>query len=346
MAYTTINKSSDYFNTKLYTGNGSTNNITGVGFDPDWIWCKSRAVEVHELYDKVRGAGKRIQTQSTAGENSEGYQSFITDGFAWSGSGNCNANGVNYVSWNWKANGAGSSNTDGTITSTVSANTTSGFSIVKYTGDGSNTATIGHGLGTIPSMVIMKPTSYTGAWWITHKNLPTDSVLEFNTNPQVSYSSFGGGGLRQSQYTSSIITGGAGGGNVSNLWNDSGENYIAYCFAEKKGFSKFGLYEGNGNADGAFVYTGFKPAFIIMKEYTNAGQGWCMKTSALNSHTGNQNNYFLKADANNAEHTSDASFGVDFLSNGCKIRSTDGIMNGSGRGFIYMAFAESTISRK
>ena len=169
MAYTTINKHTDHFNTKLYTGNGSSQNITGVGFDPDWIWTKCRSdADTHELYDKVRGATKRIRTEVSDAENTETYQSFITDGFAWSSAGNQNASGRTFVSWNWKANGAGSSNTDGSITSTVSANTTAGFSIVTYTGTAAN-ATIGHGLGVAPKVIMTKSRVNAENWGVYHE---------------------------------------------------------------------------------------------------------------------------------------------------------------------------------
>ena len=329
MAYTTINKASDYFNTKLYTGNGSTNNITGVGFDPDWVWAKSRAVEVHELYDKVRGAGYRLQSQSTAVQNSEGYQSFITDGFAWSGSGNCNANGVSYVSWNWKANGAGSSNTDGSITSTVSANTTAGFSIATYAGNGasSGTQTVGHGLGAVPQVVLQKrATGSAQNWHMYHVGTGNGSALILNDgqakNTQTDY-------WGDTTPTSSVVT--VGPNNLS-----TGTN-VLYCFTEKTGYSKFGSYKGNGNADGAFVYTGFKPAFVLYKNSTDSSTNWQIHDSARSPYNLSVNR--LNANDNSAEvSTTGDSF--DILSNGFKARGTASNSNTNASTYIYLAFAE------
>jgi len=343
MAYTTIKKPSDYFNTKLYTGNGTSQSITGVGFQPDLVWTKSRTeARGHNLMDAVRGTSSWLGTNSTSAEQNvtTGITSFDSNGFSIGTGADFNNNSQNYVSWNWLASNTTASNTDGSITSTVTANTTSGFSIVKYTGDGTNTATIGHGLGVTPSMVIMKPLDYVGAWWITHKNLSTDNVLEFNTNAQVSYSSFGGGGLRQSQYTSLVITGGAGSSN-SNLWNQSGQNYIAYCFAEKQGFSKFGSYTGNGSTDGTFVYTGFKPAFVIVKcsSSDQTGNAWWIMYD--NKRIGyNSDNRHLGANSNDAEYTANS---IDLLSNGFKLRDTNSSRNVNGATYIYMAFAEEPL---
>ena len=255
MAYITF-QPSDYFNTKLYTGNGSTNNITGVGFDPDFSWFKSRAVEVHELYDKVRGAGKRIMSQSTAAQNDEAYQSFITDGFSWSGGGNCNSNGVNFVSWNWLANGQGSANSDGTITTTyTSANTTAGFSIVKYTGTGAN-ATVGHGLGVAPKMIIFKNLNTATDWDVYHGSLANTERIHLNTTGAKNTATHA---FNSTSPTTSVFYVG-----TADNTNKSSSPMIAYCFAEKKGFSKFGKYTGNGNADGTFIYTGFRPAFYLL----------------------------------------------------------------------------------
>jgi hypothetical protein len=345
MAYTTIKKPSDYFNTKLYSGNASTQAITGINFQSDMVWTKARSgtysTQDHAIIDIVRGVTKTIRPNDTTVEGTETntITSFDTDGYTIGGdNGKFNQSSTEYVSWNWLASNTTASNTQGDITSTVSANTTSGFSIVKYTGDGTNTATIGHGLGVIPSMVIMRPLDYVGAWWITHKNLSTDNVLEFNTNAQVSYSSFGGGGLRQSQYTSSIITGGAGGTN-SDLWNQSSQNYIAYCFAEKKGYSKFGSYVGNSNTDGIFVYTGFKPAFVIIKNIS-ISQHWNMNDNKRDPF--NVVSKRLYPSSGNEEVT-DTAYYMDYLSNGFKMRSTSASWNASGNTYIYMAFAEEPL---
>ena len=341
MAYTTINKSSEHFNTKLYTGNGSTNAITGVGFQPDMCWWKMRSgVEEHALGDAVRGATKIIKPNATSAEatSSSYFTSFDSDGFTLGNDSKTNTNSSTYASWNWKANGAGVSNTDGSITSTVSANTTSGFSIVKYTGDGSGaSATIGHGLGVTPACVIMKPLNYEGAWWIAHKTMPTNYLLEFNTNAQADIlTSFGGGGLSFSAFTNNVIGGIAN--TNADLWNKSSEPYIAYCFAEKKGFSKFGSYTGNGNADGTFVYTGFKPAFVIHKRTDSAGYSWLIHDNKRPDY--NSTDKILEADLASVEQSN---YHMDLLSNGFKHRITSGSTNGSGGTYIYMAFAENPL---
>jgi hypothetical protein len=237
-----------------------------------------------------------------------------------------------------EANGAGVSNTDGSITSTVSANTTSGFSIVKYTGDGSGaSATIGHGLGVTPACVIMKPLNYEGAWWIAHKTMPTNYLLEFNTNAQADIlTSFGGGGLSFSAFTNNVIGGIAN--TNADLWNKSSEPYIAYCFAEKKGFSKFGSYTGNGSTDGTFIYTGMKPAFVIHKRTDSAGYSWLIHDNKRPDY--NSTDKILEADLANAEQSN---YHIDLLSNGFKHRITSGSTNASGGTYIYMAFAENPL---
>ena len=341
MAYTTINKSSEHFNTKLYSGTGSTNNVTGVGFQPDWTWIKSRTdTGNHRMYDAVRGATKTLYSNLTneEGTNTNGLSSFNSDGFTVNTNTQSNGSGNNFVSWNWKAGGSGSSNTDGSITSTVSANTTAGFSIVKYTGTGSASDTIGHGLGVKPAMVIMRPLGYSGAWWIIHKDLTADNVLEFNTNAQANISSFGGGGLKYSTFTTSVIGGGNGSTN-SDLWNKSGEDYIAYCFAEKTGYSKFGSYVGNnGGSDGVFVYTGFKPTFVMVKLASHSGANWNIKD--VKRDTFNPVDNQLRANLNNAEGDGED---IDILSNGFKTRANGLNLQDAGYTYIYMAFGQSLV---
>ena len=327
MAFITF-QPSNHFNTKLYTGNGSTNNVTGVGFDPDWIWVKSRATETHELYDKVRGATKRIRSNSNGAENTESYQSFITDGFAWSSSGNENTNGTNFVSWNWKANGSGSSNSDGSVTSTVSANTTSGFSIVKYTNPSSGSPfTVGHGLGAVPKMIMIKALSGAQNWGVYHTGPGFGKYLQLNTTID--------------EATANLVT--ATSTTTFSTYYDhhtNGHELIAYCFAEKKGFSKIGAYRGNGNADGPMVYTGFKPAFVLFKEYTGPGSSnWTIQDSKRVGY--NPDNRRLYPNDTSAENTS--SFRIDMLSNGFKLRSSDTDSNRDGNNFLYLAFAEHPI---
>jgi hypothetical protein len=234
-----------------------------------------------------------------------------------------NGSPYNFVSWNWLANGAGVSNTAGSITSTVSANTTSGFSIVSYTGTGSS-ATVGHGLGVAPKMIIIKNRSSVTNWLVYHASLGNGNSIVLNTTG----TSFSAGDWQNTTPTSSIIY--LSGGTAV---NESSSNHIAYCFAEKKGFSKFGSYTGNGNADGTFVYTGFKPAFIIIKR-TDVAQSWILFDNKRDPY--NEATKVLYPNLTNAEDANN----LDLLSNGFKPRSTSSFTNSSGNNFIYMAFAE------
>jgi hypothetical protein len=338
MAYTTINKSSDYFNTKLYTGNGSAGNaITGVGFQPDWTWIKNRdAAYWHQTFDAVRGASAgALYTNETSAEDYGGgnlLASFDSDGFTVNTNAGCNANGQNLVAWNWKANGAGSANTAGTINSTVSVNTTSGFSIVTYTGNGTGGATVGHGLGVAPSMIIEKGRSVTDDWLIYHKSIGATKGLALNNTTAEAASS---GYWNDTAPTSSLFTIGNNG-----KVNTNGGTHVAYCFAEKAGYSKFGSYTGTGDADGTFVYTGFKPAFILQKRTNSASTGWGIIDNTRSPFNVSQN--MLLANSTAVEDTSSAP-AVDFLSNGFKWRTADGWFNGGGDPHIFMAFAEAPL---
>jgi len=334
MAYTTINKSGDYFNTKLYTGNGGTQSITGVGFQPDWVWIKQRSnAEDHFLFDSVRGAKKRLISNSTDVEDThESLTSFNSDGFSLGNARNeVNQNGASIVAWNWKANGQGSPNTAGSINTTyTSVNTTAGFSIVKWTGNGSNGATIGHGLGAVPKMMIFKILSSADDWTVYHSFLGAGKKLNLNNNDaEATVAEI----FNNTEPTSSLITFG-----THSRTNTNGANYVGYIFAEKTGYSKFGSYTGNGNADGTFVYTGFKPAFVMIKETNTNGTDWRMMDNKRS--TFNLVDDRLFPNLNNVENTGD---GYDFLSNGFKIRSSGGDFNGSGDSYIYMCFAEAPL---
>jgi hypothetical protein len=338
----TIDKPSKYFNTILNTGNNtSPKAITGFGFQPDLVWSKTRTSGFnHTLFDSVRGAGsnKELMSNSTSAEGggatgSYGYIStFDSDGFtAITGSVNFayfNYSGDTYVNWGWKANGAGVSNTAGTITSTVSANTTSGFSIVSYTGTGA-TGTVGHGLGVAPKMVIYKNRSSSTFWYVYHKDIGNNFALYLNaTNAKDSDPNV----FQSTDPSSSLLSVG-----VSPNVNGSGNNIIAYCFAEIKGYSKFGSYTGNGSTDGTFVYTGFKPAFILIKR-TNTTSTWHLSDNKRIGY--NPLNYRLEPNNTNTEYTGVEIY-HDMLSNGFKCRATDTDTNGSGSTYIYMAFAEN-----
>ena len=333
-----IDKPSDYFNTVLYTGTGSARTISGVGFQPDWVWVKDRTTtNYHYLYDSVRGNNLNFfsndtsaEVNVTTGQNGGGIGSQASDGFTIV-AGNVNTNNVNtntnlYASWNWLASNTTASNTDGSITSTVSANTTSGFSIVSYTGTGSN-ATVGHGLGVAPKMIIVKGRSYVDNWAVFHSSLGGGKKLKLNTTgAEITNST----PWNNTSPTSSVFSVGTDGET-----NNSGSTMIAYCFAEKQGYSKFGSYTGNGNADGTFVYTGFKPSFVIVKQ-TNTTRNWLMFDNKRNEF--NIVDKFLIPNTSGAEQTSDF---IDFTSNGFKCRTTDTGVNESGGTYIYMAFAEN-----
>jgi len=332
MAYTTIDKSTDYFNTKLYTGNGSAQSITGLDFQPDWCWLKSRASANHRAFDAVRGATKAIYPSLTSAEGTSSAElnAFNSDGFTLGSEANVNANGVNFVSWNWKANGQGSSNTAGSINTTyTSANTTSGMSIIKYSGNGSAGATIGHGLGVAPKCVIIKRTDTTSNWIFGTGARGFDKFLYLNDTAAETDNA---GTFNDTAPSSSLITLGS--------WNDvnnASGTYIAYAFAEKQGYSKFGSYTGNGNADGPFIYTGFKPAFYLWKPY-NATDSWNLVDSKRDGYNPDNNRLF--PNSNSAEDTQDR---VDLVSNGVKIKTSDGGTNSSSRSYIYMCFAEAPL---
>ena len=335
MAYTTIKKPSDYFNTKLYTGNGSTQNITGVGFQPDLIWLKDRdATDWHWWNDAVRGATKTIFSNVTNAESTQATSitAFDTDGFTLGNDGSVNRNNDNYVGWNWLGANGTASNTDGSITSTVSANTTSGFSIVSYTGNATDGATVGHGLGAVPDMLIGKDLSDTSSWGIWHKDLTNAGYkLSFNTDAQADDPALFGGSSRTAP-TSSVFTLGVGGG-----LNGANAN-IVYAFTSIKGFSKFGSYTGNGNSDGPFIYTGFKPAFVMIKSSSQAETNWVIVDNKREGYNPDNNRLF--PDSNQVESTSDV---VDLLSNGFKLISGAGSSNGPSYTHIYMAFAEEPL---
>ena len=336
MAYTTIDKPTDYFNTVLYTGNGSSQTITGVGFQADFIWFKERSsAGEHKLNNSVLGTNYYLISNSTSGDDTtgSGIQSYNSDGYAVSNASNINDNTETYVTWNWLAGGSASSNTDGDITSSVSANTTAGFSIVSYTGSGTASDTVGHGLGVTPAMIIVKNRTEATSWCVAHKSLSTDKVLRLeSTNGE---GDIGDGELDSPPNNSSTFGFNNGTtGTPLKVVNESSDNYIAYCFAEKQGYSKFGIYTGNGNADGAFVYTGFKPAFILLKHSNSTGNSWRMFDNKRLGY--NVNNYPVNANTSSAESSA---VNIDLLSNGFKFRTSSSAMNDGE--YIYMSFAEA-----
>tara|TARA_B100001094_G_scaffold52759_1_gene48221 strand:- start:1314 stop:2360 length:1047 start_codon:yes stop_codon:yes gene_type:complete len=338
MSYTTINKSSDYFNTKLYTGNGvSGTGITGVGFKPDWLWTKERSsTSSHTSTDVVRGANVSMNQNSTGAQGTETQSiiSFDTDGFTVGSGGGVNQSSQTYVGWNWLAGGSqGSSNTDGTINTTyTSANTTSGFSICQYTGTGAN-ATVGHGLGVAPKMIIVKRLNTTGGWTVYHSSVGNTKYLYLNTTAAEDTAS---SIWNNTSPTSSVFTVGTDG-----EVNASGSTYIAYCFAEKQGFSKFGSYVGNGgnNNEAPFIYTGTRPSFFLVKKSSADGEDWAIYDNTRNPF--NKVDEALFPSATTVE--TNVGNGIDFLANGIKINDDGGELNTSGATYIYYAIGQSIV---
>ena len=336
MAFSAIIKPSDYFNTKLYTGNGSAGHaITGVGFQPDWVWIKTRSdVNNHTIFDAVRGVTKRIRSNQNNAENtSSGVTSFDSDGFTV-GSDSAGNSGT-MVSWNWKANGSGSANTDGSINSTVSVNTTSGFSIVKYSGNSNSTSTIGHGLGVAPSLVMIKNLGQTEEWVVGVNAGDLDFTQYAYLNLTNAFSGNAAAFFNNTNPSSSLIYI----GNSGTVNGGASYEHIAYCFAPIKGFSAMGSYKGNGNADGAFIYTGFKPAFIIVKASSISGNEWNMWDNKRNP--SNVADKVLWANTSNTEAEIAYDYDIDMLSNGFKARTANARLNQGGATYIYMAFAEA-----
>jgi hypothetical protein len=336
MPYTTINKSSDYFNTKLYTGTGSSLALTGVGHQPDMVWQKVRSTtSSHRITDAVRGTGQVVYPNDNASQSAENaVTAFGTDGFTV-GTGNSNAynaSSATYVAWSWKAGGGqGSSNTDGSINTTyTSANTTAGISIIKYNGNGSNGATIGHGLGVAPTFVMIKRTDTTSNW-IVATAANAFGFGRFTYLNDASATTTNSGAFNDTAPSSSVITLGT--------WNDvnnSSGTYICYAFAEKKGFSKFGSYHAY-TANTPFVYTGFKPAFTLIRGQSTTN--WNMYDNRRFGINGKDAPLF--ADLNNAE-SSDYDR-IDYLSNGFKINTTNVQLCNNNTPHFYMAFAEAPL---
>jgi len=344
MAYTDIDNPELYFQTKLYTGTGSSNAITLDGSEnmqPDLVYIKSRNQSGYNpnFTDSVRGATKIIWSNRNTAENTyaDSLTSFNSDGFtigADTANGEQNLSGESYVAWNWKAGTSFSNDASatsvGTIDSTGSVSDTAGFSIVSYTGTGS-AGTIKHGLSTVPKMIITKKRSASQGWHVQHASLGATKELYLNTTDAAAT---GSTPWNDTTPTSSVFSVGTSGGT-----NGSSATYIAYCFAEKKGYSKFGSHIGNGNADGTFVYTGFRPAWIMFKGSSAGGNHWQIYDTKRN--TFNVVDDLLRANLSNAENTNDADESIDIVSNGFKCRGTSNNNNNhSGVTYIYMAFAE------
>jgi hypothetical protein len=338
MAYTNIDDPSANFQIKIYTGTGSAQSITFDGLNnmkPDMWWqCNRDLARGTYVADSSRGVTKYLTTFTSNADStvSTYVTSFDTNGFTL-GNGDTAVNNSeqSFVTWNWKANGGTtSSNTDGSVTSTVQANTDAGFSIVTYSSDNTSAETIGHGLGVVPQVVLVKRrNSANRDWSMYHKSLGNTQYIQLNEEFTAATSS---AWWNDTSPTSSVFS--IGTGNNSRVNSTS---QIAYCFAEKQGYSKFGKYVGNTNTDGAFIYTGFAPAFVLIKKYDTASDSWVILDTARNPFNGMDARLF--PDLSNAESTSQVL--IDSVSNGFKMRTADTAYNGSGVGYIYMAFAEN-----
>jgi hypothetical protein len=336
MAYTTIDKSKLFMNATLFTGNASNNAITGVGFQPDLVMSKSRSVAYPlGLYNSVLGVGKFFSgiTTGVVGSSTSKIASFDTDGFTLKNGDNGNyTNNTPAVGWSWKAgtsfsNSAGSNGA--TISSSGSVNTTSGFSMIEYTGNGVTGATIAHGLGKIPTMMIVKNLNRISEWTVYHKDIGNTHYLELNST------------IAKADY---------------NIWDDktptanvyyarshervnyNGDSYIAFFFTDIEGYSKMGGYVGNGNTNGPFVYTGFRPTFIMTKASSGTGD-WYIHDDKRDGY--NSVNDYLKANAQDIESVDDPR--IDLFSNGFKFRTTHSTQNASGTSYVYQAFGQSIV---
>ena len=330
----TIDDGSQYFNTVLYTGDGNNGRtVTGLGFQSDWTWIKSRnrGDVDHILNDSTRGAGKNIYSNATYPEDTSTNKivSFDSDGLTLNNHVSVNGSSDTYVAWNWKASG-GTTTTDtsGDIDTVVQANQTAGFSILTFTSNGSSNQTIPHGLGSAPEVFWVKPRSATGSWYCYFKEIGATHYLRLNsTDAKVDQTIWG-----DTHPTSTLLT------IDTDTVAGGTPTMLVYCFKQIEGYSKFGSYTGNGSTDGTFVYTGFRPAFVILKATSRADR-WVISDSKRS--TINPSDEFLDAQDILAEGNLGATGGLDILSNGFKLKNTDAVLNGSGDTYIYMAFAEN-----
>ena len=344
MAYTTIDDPSEYFTTLLYTGNATdnrnlTNSANAGDFKPDWLWLKERSsTSSHQLHDSTRGSSFALMSDSTAVEDEDAnrVQAFQTNGFQVGTASTVNQDGITMVAWQWKANGGTTaSNTDGSITSTVQANTTAGFSIVTYTGNATEGATFGHGLGATPDLVIVKGRADADNWAVFNGTSTTTSrSLHLDTNDaEIPVSSYNFWNLYwdETRPSSTVVTLG-----VDSKVNKNSGTKVAYCFRSIQGYSKIGSYVGNGSTNGPFAYTGFKPAWLMVKGISANSREWFLFDGTRNPT--NPFNKYVKAESTDAEASS--TFG-DFCSNGFKVRSDGASYNSSGETFFYYAIAEN-----
>ena len=337
-----IDKPNLHFNTVFYTGNNTSQSVTGVGFQPDWVWLKERnGTEAHNLYDSVRGIYKRLSSNTTDAEYSSATQltSFDSDGFSVGSSDAINDAGNTMVAWNWRAGTAftndASSTSIGTLDSAGSSNQEAGFSIVSYTSNGSSNQSVAHNLGGVPEMIISKNRDSTNAsynyWTVYHHSLATanDKKLKLNTSDAASTTNEWG----DTDPTSTVYSIHTSGDGTTNVGTNK---MISYCFRSIKGYSEFGSYIGNGNADGPFFFCGFRPAFVMIKQATDASTPWFIFDTKRNP--GNKADLKINPNSSDAESAANE---IDMLSNGFKVRTSGSYTNASGNSVIYMAFAEN-----
>jgi hypothetical protein len=325
-----VTKSNTVMDVVTYTGTGAALTPTSsLGFNPDWIWIKSRSAATdHALYDVVRGAQARLESNTTDAEvtTDGGVTAFNSAGFTLGTLAQVNTSAATYVAWTWDAGTSTVSNTQGSITSQVRANATAGFSVVTWTAD-AGIYTVGHGLGVKPAMIIHKCRSNAETWLVRHVSIGDSGVLVLDSTQAVGTLAFGGTNTSTVFYNQNAVT------------TTSGRTMVAYCFAPVVGYSSFGSYTGNGSSDGSFVYTGFRPRWILIKATSISGESWVIKDSVRGTYNPNDPN--LYADLSIAEQTSNSSRYTDFVSNGFKLRGTDAGVNSSGTTYIYAAFAEA-----
>jgi hypothetical protein len=329
----TIVKGNTVMDATLYTGNGSSQSIVNAAaFRPDFVWLKSRSNATDNiLVDSVRGSSLYINSNTTSGETSDStiISAINSNGFSVGSNSGSNANAATFVGWQWQAGqGSSSSNTAGSITSTVSVNASAGFSVVTYTGTGAN-ATVGHGLGVAPKMIIVKRRNSTSDWYVYHVGMatPSNNTLFLNSTSGNAAST----AWNNTSPTSSVFSIG-----TLDALNNSGSTYVAYCWSEIDGFSKFGSYTGNGSTDGVFIYLGFRPKYFLVKR-TNSAANWCLLDTSRNLFNVASDNL-----SPNLSGTGDTIYGfMDFVSNGIKLRNSDGAWNASGGAYVYAAFAEN-----
>ena len=336
----TISNGANYMAATTYTGTGSAltiaNTVGSASFQPDLVWVKGRSGATdHAWYDAVRGVQKQLESNTTTAETTEttGLTAFGSTGFTVGALAQMNTSAATYVAWQWNAGGSTVTNTDGSISAQVRANPTAGFSVVTYTGTGA-TATVGHGLGVAPSMILFKNRASTNAWCVYHSSISPANFLQFDTSAQLSATTYPMFGTTPTAATSTVFSIG------TNPQTNAASTFVAYCFAAVAGYSAFGKYTGNGSADGPFVYLGFRPRFVMMKA-SSAARGWIMFDTTRDPY--NVSQYRLFANTSDAESSGTTANNIDILSNGFKPRLgvNSEPSNESGTTYIYMAFAEN-----